>query len=297
MSHAPLPIILSRPHGGLVVPPEVQGRLAIDATTVYNECDLWVEQLFDFAHADLHPTGALDHATGVLAAVDMPIARVLVDVNRPPDDLHDPDGPIKRTTSYGEAIYRAPLTLAEQQELRARYWQPFHTALDRAVMQHTGACKLILDCHNMAQIGPLAYGDPGALRPLLCLANLGDAQGEPVSSADPVSCPPELLQVAGRLADTHFAGCALLKPGVRQPPTVQLNVPFRGGYIVRRMRDLTRSQIPVIMLEVNRGLFVGPQNSRTPIAPANHHAIRDLRRRLFTWAEALVDLLQSTSVP
>ena len=86
-SSRPLPVVLSIPHAGLAVPPELDGLLALDARALYNECDLWADQLFD-------------PASGVLARVQAEIARAIVDVNRPPDDLDDPDGfnpfPVRR---------------------------------------------------------------------------------------------------------------------------------------------------------------------------------------------------------
>lgn len=78
MNH-PLPIVQSIPHGGLQTPPEVADRLAIDEVTIYNECDLWADQIFDFDHpdlADLRPAGL---AASTLGAVRMPVARVLID--------------------------------------------------------------------------------------------------------------------------------------------------------------------------------------------------------------------------
>ena len=48
-----LPIVQSIPHAGLAVPPSVADRLAIDDVTIYNECDLWNDQIFDFAQPAL----------------------------------------------------------------------------------------------------------------------------------------------------------------------------------------------------------------------------------------------------
>ena len=50
-----MPVILSCPHGGLDIPPEVRNLLAIDDTVIYNECDLWVDQLFDFTRFGATP--------------------------------------------------------------------------------------------------------------------------------------------------------------------------------------------------------------------------------------------------
>lgn len=47
-SNGQLPVILNRPHGGLAIPSEVESRLAITNVALYNDCDLCVDQLFDF---------------------------------------------------------------------------------------------------------------------------------------------------------------------------------------------------------------------------------------------------------
>ncbi|MCL4862093.1 MAG: N-formylglutamate amidohydrolase [Caldilineaceae bacterium] len=158
----PLPIVQSIPHAGLDAPTEMQDQLLVDATTIYNECDLWADQLYDFAHADLQPWRLPGYAPGVLATVSAPIARVFVDANRERDDLDNPDGPIKTQTSYGELIYRAEISIEQKRALRDRYWQPFHHQLAAALATHAGQVGLLLDCHNMAQRGPAAYAFAGA---------------------------------------------------------------------------------------------------------------------------------------
>jgi len=290
---SPLPIILSLPHGGLVAPDAVQGQLAITATTIYNECDLWVDQLFDFAQADLGAPGYSTQGRGVLAQVSLPIARVLIDANRAPEDLANPDGPVKIQTSYGQPIYQSTLTTAQQIELRTRYWEPFHTELTSAVQQHARTAKLFLDGHNMAQLGPSAYGDPGQPRPLVCLANFGDAQGELRSSLGWTSCDPALLRRAGELAADLFADLTLLEPAGAPPPVVALNHPFHGGYILERYTRPTPGHptLPGIMIEINRGLFVGNQRTDTPIQPPNQERITLIRQRLYAWALRLVTLM------
>jgi formiminoglutamase len=285
----PLPLLVSIPHGGLDVPGEVADRLAIDATTVYNECDLWAEALYDFAHpAHTAPT------PNVLARVTMPIARVLIDANRPPADWANPDGAVKTHTSYGDPIYRTPLTLTERQMLQTRYWQPFHQRLARAIRQHAAATHLFLDCHNMAQLGPTAYGDPGAPRPLICLANFGDGRGEAQPGGPKLTCPPALLRAAATVAEELFADLTLLEPDPLPPAIVGINRPFVGGYILQQAAEMLAAAkgraVPSIMIEINRGIFVGRQTSRTPIAPPNQARIAAVRARIAQWTKRLLEL-------
>ncbi len=284
---ARLPVVQSVPHAGLAVPPEIASRLAIDPVTIYNEADLWADRLYDFGQ-------------GVLERVTMPIARVLIDANRPPHRLDDPDGPVKTRTSYGEPVYRDPPPEDLRLLLLRTYWQAFHARLEAALQAHRDQVRLLLDCHNMAQRGPSAYSDPGRPRPYICLANFGDAQGNPLPGGPRVTAPPELLRRAGEVAQELFGDLSLLEPDPEgSPPVVELNTPFRGGYILQHYTDpafldrLGRGDSPYvgIMVEINRGLFVGNQHARTPQAPPNQERITAIRRRLLQWVQAVVEML------
>jgi hypothetical protein len=188
--------------------------------------------------------------------------------------------------------------------------------------------RLFLDCHNMAQTGPRTYAHPGAARPFVCLANFGDAQGEPPEPGARVSCPPALLRRAGVIAADLFADMALLEPvpGV-DPPVVALNWPFPGGYLLDRYTQAWPRPAPLregftplssslpsaedvdpsrkgddavagfpraplgIMIEVNRGLFVGNQTEHTPVAPPDLERIAAVRERLRAWVTAVTGLI------
>lgn len=298
----PIPVILSRPHGGLQIPPEIVDCLAIDQVALYNDCDLWVDQLFDFEHEDLAANRPDGHRTGVLAAQSMPIARALIDVNRPLNRLDHPDGPVKTRTSYGEAIYKTPLSPDMQQRLLERYWWPYHNAIDAALCAHMGRAKLFIDCHNMAQHGPTAYQDAGRARPLICIANLGDAQGEPRPEFNWTMCPGWFAREAAAIAEELFQDMELLEPEPdKAVPTVLLNSPFGGSYVAAHHLNPERvealqaeydAKAPVaIMVEVNRGLLVGDQSAVTAMAPPDMERIREIRRRLYEWVVRIVALL------
>jgi len=275
-------------------PSVFRARLAIDATDIYNEADLWTESLYDFSQA----------ATPLktLATVTTPIARGIVDVNRPPDDLENPDGAVKAVSSYGRQTFAPPLTLAEKQQLIDAHLQPWHSALESALAQHQPEVKLLLDCHTMAQRGPTTYAFAGAARPFICIANLGDERGEVRQEgyfAGAVTAPAWFLRKAGEIAAELFADLALLEPDGDPPPVVALNWPFAGGYIVKRYTALANAANPLpehnpdalapwsLMVEINRGLYVGNQNARTPIAPPNEARIAAVRDRLAAWTQAL----------
>ena len=302
MNNNPLPIILSRPHGGLGVPPEVMDLLAIDDISLYNECDLWVDDTFDFSHESLAPLVPDGHSLGVLDAITMPIARGLIDVNRPLRSLGMPDGPVKTTTSYGEQIYHEPLSESLQDQLVQRYWQAYHNQVTEAIERHKGTCKLFLDCHNMAQLGPTKYRDAGKPRPLVCITNLGDAAGEPRPEYGWTFVDKSFAQKAVAIAEELFSDMKLLEPIDDEPPPVALlNQPFWGSYVVvhhfnpdRVAQEYTQQSITpptCLMIEVNRGLYVGNQTKATSIAPPNQERIGEIRSRLYQWATRLLELL------
>lgn len=297
----PLPVIQSNPHAGMEIPPEIAGMLQIDSRDLYNDADLWADLHFDFAAAGLDASGPGGCGHGVLATVSMPIARALIDVNRRAEDFDNPDGPVKTATSYGRAIYATPPAPELRTQLMTHYYAPFHAGLKAAMQRHGTAMKLFLDCHNMAQHSPSAYAYAGAARPLICLANLGDENGEPRPELGVTSCPPAFLRASADIAARIFADLDLLEPSTDSsagaPPTVKLNWPFSGGMILRNYvagvygPTGAETRPPGIMVEVNRGLFVGNQHAETEIAPANPARIEEVRRRLYQWTTETLALL------
>lgn len=296
----PLPIVQSIPHGGMEAPTRFRDRLAIDATDFYNEADLWADALYDFSQA------ATPCAT--LARVTTPIARGIVDVNRPPDDLQNQDGAVKAISSYGRATFAPPLTDAEKTALIDECWRPWHDALAAALVAASGTARLLLDCHTMAQRGPSAYAHPGAARPAICIANLGDTNGDPRTKGKlrgAVTAPAWFVRKAGEIAAELFADLSMLEPDEEAPPVVAINWPFPGGYIIKRYTALANETAAIpdwnpdvqapwsLMVEINRGLYVGNQTARTPIAPPNLERIAAVRDRLAAWAQALCTLVPS----
>ncbi len=298
----PLPIILSRPHGGLAVPPEVETKLAIDQVDLYNDCDLWVDDHSNFQHDDLIPCTPTGYSPGILHQASMPIARALIDVNRPLEWLGKPDGPVKSRTSYGRTIYKEPLCKKTERLLLDRYWWPYHHEIDRALKEHASEVKLFIDCHNMAQHGPTAYRDAGNARPLICITNMGDHNGEIKPERGWTTCTPEFARAAAQIAERLFSDLTLLNPEKgKHVPVASLNWPFGGNFVIAHhlrpalaehyKRETSASPPTSIMIEVNRGLFVGDQTAETRIQPPNQERIKMIRQRLYQWASELVALL------
>jgi len=88
------PLLISIPHGGDVVPPEVKDRISITDRDVFYDGDTLTREIYNLRNS-------------VAAFIEMPIARAIVDVNRAPDDRppKNPDGVVKTVTVNGTSVY------------------------------------------------------------------------------------------------------------------------------------------------------------------------------------------------
>lgn len=188
-----LPLVVSVPHAGLSVPPEVAPVCALSPAEIAADSDGGSGEIYSFA-------------TEAGAFVTTDIARAVVDVNRAPDDRR-PDGAVKTHTSYKVGVWDRPLSEAEVEGLLDAYYTPYHARLTELGL--AGRWPLGVDCHTMAAVGPPVGPDPGRERPWVCVSN---ADG---------TCPQEWI-------DTLRDGFQQQLEG-----PVKVNDPFRGGYISR----------------------------------------------------------------
>lgn len=179
-----LPLLLSVPHAGLVIPPEVADRCILSPAQVAKDGDEGAAEIY-------RPL-----ATDVAVLVTTEVARAIVDQNRAADDRRA-DGVIKTHTCWDEPVYRSPLPDELARALLARYYEPYHAELAAGARR----AALGIDCHTMAAHGPPIGPDPGVERPLVCLGNadgtcstawleelgacLGDQLQVPVAQNDP----------------------------------------------------------------------------------------------------------------
>lgn len=220
----PLPVLISIPHGGTLIPAFLKSRVALRPDELFDDGDAFTGEIYDLGEA-------------VVTCVRASVARAIVDLNRSPDDRPpaNDDGVVKRATCHGVPVYRpgCELTDGETDELLRHYHVPYHARLRD--VQGSGRIRLALDCHSMAAVAPAGAPDPGAPRPLFCLGNRHGA-----------TCPEPLLQALRS---------ALAKAFAIGESQVSLNEPFAGGYI-------TRSQgagaVPWIQVEMNRSFYLVP---------------------------------------
>ena len=236
------------------MPQELQDRVALSAKDLLH-------------YSDPCSLGIFDLSRTVEAVATTSISRLAVDLNRPPYHLAPghPDGVVKTRTVDGRAVYREgrfpdPRLI---HRILLRHYFPYHDGIDRTI--DTGRVRIGIDCHTMLPVGPPAHRDAGRKRPLICLGNNGDAEGNPLPGRL-TTCPPAWLQALSREFVREFP----------LPGAVRLNDPFAGGFVC--IMHFWRRGVPWIQLEVNRALFEGTSPDEVP-APGSAR-LRDLRDRV-----------------
>jgi N-formylglutamate deformylase len=235
LSPGDTPLLISMPHSGTYLPPELATRMSGTAREV-PDTDWFIPQLYQFA-GELGAT--------VICATH---SRYVVDLNRPPDG--EPLYPGRRETGVcpietfdGEVLYGAG-DEPSPQEIAARlqrYWQPYHDqllALIRERVAHFGRC-LLWDAHSIHSTLPGLFD--GRLPDL----NVGTVDGR--------SCSPGIATriVSMLAAQTQF--------------THVLNGRFKGGYITRHYGQ-PAAHVDAVQLEIAQSAYL--REARAPIFDA-----------------------------
>jgi N-formylglutamate deformylase len=196
------PLLISMPHVGTRVPPEISERFTQEAAAL-PDTDWHVDRLYDFAE---------DLGASVLRAK---YSRYVIDLNRAPDGQSLYPGArnteLCPTTTFGDRpIYASgqALDLAELPERRETFWRPYHAKLGQelAELKRRHGRALLWDAHSIHSRVPRFF--EGKLPDL----NIGTAAG---TSAHP--------ETARRVAE------AAQGSGYSQV----LDGRFKGGYITR----------------------------------------------------------------
>lgn len=152
-----LPLLISVPHAGTRIPPEVEPFCRLTARDVMMDIDGAAREIYRLEDV-------------VEAFVISEVARAIVDLDRAEDD-RGKDGVIKTHTRYGAAVYDPAPTDEVIEQLLEQYYRPYHRLLGRH--GRSGRVKLGVDCHTMAEWGPPVGPDPRVERPPIVVTNLG----------------------------------------------------------------------------------------------------------------------------
>jgi N-formylglutamate deformylase len=215
------PLLVSLPHAGTYVPPQLAARFTEEACHV-PDTDWHMERLYDFAK---------DMGASILVATH---SRYVVDLNRPPDgaSLYPgqsvtglcPVDTFDDTPIYAQGDVPGEAEIAER---RDAVWAPYHAQLraelDRIRAQHGVA--MLWDAHSIRSVLPRFF--EGKLPDL----NLGTADG--------ASCAPELAAELLAIAKSATGYTAVL------------NGRFKGGHITRHYGEPARN-IHAVQLEMTQ---------------------------------------------
>jgi N-formylglutamate deformylase len=225
------PFLISVPHGGTEVPEVVRPLLLLEQDELCHYCDPDTRVVFGLENR-------------VVAYIDTPISRMVVDLNRPPLPLplHDPDGIIKVRTIDGRDVYRygqVPDMHLIHQLLKTHYF-PFHQRIDELIDRQP--VRIAFDCHSMLPFGSTFQKDAGKVRPLICLGNNGDRQGR-AKKGSIATCSAEWITALANIFMEEFS----------VSKEVAINNPFSGGFISNA--HYWHKGIPWIQIEINRLLY------------------------------------------
>lgn len=189
-----LPLLLSVPHGGVNVPPEVRDYCILTEEEIIVDGDEGASEIY---------WPLEEH---VAAFIKTDIARAILDMNRREDERRA-DGVVKTETIYKVPIYCKPLPESIVNTLLESHHRPYHKSL--VELAKTSGAILGIDCHTMAAKAPPIEADAGRERPPVCI---GDAEG---------SLPAKWRDSLVRCFENVFK------------TLVTVNDPFSGGYITR----------------------------------------------------------------
>ncbi|MDP2259331.1 MAG: N-formylglutamate deformylase [Caulobacter sp.] len=221
------PLIVSFPHVGTDVPDDIAARMTPAALRL-DDTDFAQPALYDF-------TGELE-ATTVTARW----SRLVIDVNRPPDNtpLYPGQwgaGLVPTETFLGEPVYLgSPPDAAEIAARRDRYWRPYHDALKAAIEAAIEAhgFALLWDAHSISAVVPRLF--EGTLPDL----NMGTAEG--------AACGADARAAAfGVCRASGFSAV--------------LDGRFKGGFITRTYGAPAKGA-HAIQMELAKSTHLGPDN-------------------------------------
>jgi N-formylglutamate deformylase len=200
--HGDAPLIVSLPHTGTEIPPDIESRL-VSPWLARKDADHWVDVLYDFAHG----MGATTIRTS--------LSRTVIDVNRDPSGLslypgQATTGLCPTETFDGEPLYAAGREPdgAEIERRRVAFFDPYHAALREQVarLRERHGAVVLYDAHSIRSRVPRLFA--------------GDLPQFNIGTNDGASCDVALTRaVAGICEASEF--------------TQVVDGRFRGGWITR----------------------------------------------------------------
>ena len=225
--HGDAPLIVSFPHSGIEIPPDIESRLR-SPWIGRKDADHWVDVLYDFAHS----MGATTIRTA--------LSRTVIDVNRDPSGASLYPGlsttglcPVR--TFDGEPLYKpgGEPDAAEISRRRQECFDPFHAALREQIerLRASHGAVVLYDAHAIRS------RVPGLFDGELPQFNIGTNGG--------ASCDAALTAEVERICDA--SGLSRVSNGR-----------FRGGWITRHYGNPVNGVHAIQMELAMRGYLQEP---------------------------------------
>jgi len=218
-------MILHIPHSSIIIPEDLRNQIVLSNNDLSAELNLMTDRFTDELFA-------LPDAT----MLRFPISRLLVDVERFPDDENEPMskvgmGMIYTHTASGRNLKRL-LKPQERKSLVSLYYEAHRQALFNEVNSELAkyGIALIVDCHSFPSQPLPCDKDQSMPRPDFCIGT------------HPVHTPEALAQMTAM---------NLEKMGYN----VRMNQPYEGTLIPIEFYEKDR-RVVLIMVEVNRRLYM-----------------------------------------
>lgn len=226
-SAAPIPIILSIPHCGSLIPDDLRDAYRAEKIRFIDDTDWFVDRLYSFA-----PQMGIT----VLAAA---ISRWVIDLNRHPSgkplysDGRVITGLCPTTDFNGDPLYADQRKAVDPAEVHSRietYYEPYHREITRLMDAHVERFGKVLlwECHSIRRFVPTIHRErfPDLI--------VGDADGTSAS-----------LGISEVALHTLEASGYL----------VSHNHPFKGGWITRHYAN-PGAQRHVVQLEMAKDNYM-----------------------------------------
>jgi N-formylglutamate deformylase len=228
--HGDAPLIVSFPHSGTEIPPDIESRL-ISQWRARKDADHWIDVLYDFAH-DMGAT-----------TIRTALSRTVVDVNRDPSGASLYPGQATTGLCPLETFDAEPLyhpgkepDEAEIERRKAQYFWPFHARLaaEAQRLRERHGRVVIYDAHSIRSHVPRLF--KGELPQF----NIGTHQG--------ASCDVALTAAVAKIcAASSFSHV--------------VNARFRGGWITRHYGKPEEETHTLQMELAMRGYLHEPKES------------------------------------
>lgn len=262
------PILVSMPHSGLSLLPEMEKQLSKEAK-VLPDTDWYIPELYDFlTDADKNVNASVISAS---------YSRYVVDLNRPIDDK--PLYATKTTGLFPDILFsEQPVFINGEQhpdaikaQIKVDIWQPYHNKIqsELARIKAKFGFAILFDAHSIAEQVPMLFDGK------LPHFNFGNNDGS--------ACATEFMNGLDKVVSaTNYSHIN--------------NGRFKGGYITRSFGQPDQD-IHAIQLELSQATYLTDTPNEYQLDLAKKQQITPLLQQLIESLVSTGKRLYSTTIP